>query len=481
MNMKTPTHQAIVPVLLSGGAGSRLWPVSRALYPKQVLPLLGASSPLQDTAKRFSDGARFAAPIVVCNTDHRFIIAEQLHAQGQPPAALILEPVGRNTAPAAAVAAMMAMERDPQAVMLLAPADHAIGKLDAFLAAIDQALPAARAGHLVTFGVTPTEPHTGYGYIQAGDPIAAGDQVRTVARFIEKPDAATAKDLVAAGDNLWNAGLFMFTAASFLEELTRFHPDIVDQCRAAIAAGHADLDFFRLDEDAFAASPAISIDYAVMEKTDRAAVVPVDMAWSDVGSWSALWQVSDQDQAGNAVGGDVLLHDVERSLVRSEGRLVAALGLKDMLVVETADAVLVAPKDRSEEVKVLVDRLKTLDRSEWESHTRQYRPWGHFETVNAGPRYQVKLLHVKPGAILSLQMHHHRAEHWVVVRGTARVTRGTEELLLTENQSTFIPLGVRHRLENPGKVALELIEVQSGAYLGEDDIVRFEDLYNREG
>lgn len=472
---------AIHPVVLSGGSGTRLWPMSRASYPKQLLPLLSSRSMLQDTVTRFAGRDGFAPPLLVGNGEHRFVIAEQVRALGVEPAAILLEPVGRNTAPAAAAAARFLLDGDPDAIMVLLPADHAIADAEAFRAAVAQAADVAKEGHLVTFGIVARGPDTGYGYIKRGAPLAgADDGCFAVERFVEKPDAATAVRYLASGNYSWNSGIFVFRADRYLEELAARRPEIVARCDRAVAEARRDLDFLRLDEENFAACESVSIDYAVMEHTERAAVIPVDVGWSDVGSWSALWEIGEHDGEGNRLVGDVLARDVKNSYLRAERRLVAALGVEDVLVVETADAVLVAARDRAQEVRELVDELRRRDRSEHDTHVRHYRPWGHFESIDAGERYQVKHLMVKPGAALSLQMHHHRAEHWVVVRGTARITRGDEVTLLSENESTYIPIGMAHRLENPGKVPLDIIEVQSGAYLGEDDIVRFDDVYNRE-
>ncbi len=468
------------PVILSGGAGTRLWPLSRALYPKQLLPLTSDRTLIQETAARVSDSARFAAPIVVCNAEHRFIVAEQLAAAGIEPQAIILEPQGRNTAPAAAIAALRIAESAPDALMLVMPSDHVITDAPAFLDAITRAAEiAVNDRRLVTFGIAPDAPETGYGYIRRGTALDGGQDGYAVTEFTEKPDAETAAGYLSSGDYFWNSGIFLFPVTAYLEELEQFAPEVLTACRRAIAGAHPDLAFERLDDDAFLSSPSISIDYAVMEHTERAAVLPVDMGWSDVGSWTALWQISDKDEAGTAVSGDVLTLDVRNSLLRSEGPAIAALGLDDVIVVATKDIVLAAAKDRAQDVKQLVERLARSGREEHIAHVTVYRPWGSFETIDEGPRFKVKRIVVKPGAKLSLQKHHHRAEHWVVVRGTARITRGEETLLLEENQSTYIPLGTPHRLENPGKIPLHIIEVQSGSYLGEDDIVRLEDTYGR--
>lgn len=470
----------IHPVILSGGSGTRLWPMSREHYPKQLLPLCSERSMLQETALRVRDPARFAAPLLVCNQEHRFIIAEQVRQSGLTPQAIMLEPVARNTAAAAAVAALTLAETDPNALLLLLPADHLIRDQDAFLAAVDAAAAVAAAGCLVTFGIVPHTPETGYGYIRRGDAIDGHDGVFTVAAFVEKPTRERAEEFLADGTHLWNSGMFLFPAKLFLSELERFEPTVLAAVRAALAAGSRDLDFFRLDKDAFAASPSTSIDYAVMERTEQAAVMAADMGWTDVGAWSALWDVGTKDPDGNVCLGDVLMHDTRNSYVRSDcDALVALVGLDDTIVVATDDAILVAARDRVQDVKVLVEQLKRAGRTEPLTHRRVHRPWGFYQSIHSGDRFQVKRLTVAPGARLSLQKHFHRAEHWVVVNGTALVTRGDEEILLRENESVYIPLGAVHRLENPGKVPLNLIEVQSGSYLGEDDIVRIDDTYGR--
>ncbi|MBK0055040.1 mannose-1-phosphate guanylyltransferase/mannose-6-phosphate isomerase [Stenotrophomonas sp. S39] len=463
----------IVPVILSGGSGTRLWPLSREAYPKQFLPLVGDDTMLQATWKRVASIAG-AAPIVVANQEHRFMAAEQLRECKVQPQALILEPVGRNTAPAIAIAALQALASGDDALLLVLPSDHVVRNEAAFHAAVKQAAIAAESGKLVTFGIVPTAPETGYGYIKA----ATGEGVRAVDRFVEKPDLATAEQYVASGEYFWNSGMFLFKASRYLKELEALQPAILSACRQALDKAARDNDFIRLDAEAFAASPNDSIDYAVMEKTADAAVVPLDAEWNDVGSWSALWQVSDKDADGNACHGDVIALDCKDSYAYGN-RLIAMVGLQDVVVVETDDAVFVGHKDRVQDVKEIVGQIKRDGRSEAAAHRKVYRPWGAYDSIDNGARFQVKRITVKPGATLSLQMHHHRAEHWIVVSGTAEVTRGDEVILLSENQSTYIPLGVTHRLKNPGKLPLELIEVQSGSYLGEDDIVRFEDSYGR--
>ncbi len=463
----------ILPVILSGGSGTRLWPLSREAYPKQFLPLVGDVTMLQATWNRVAAIAG-KAPIVVANQEHRFMAAEQLRECNVTPQALILEPIGRNTAPAIAIAALQALAAGEDALLLVLPSDHVVRNDAAFHAAVKQAAAAADAGKLVTFGIVPTAPETGYGYIKA----QAGTGVHAVDRFVEKPDLATAQQYVASGEYYWNSGMFLFKASRYLQELEALQPAILAACRAALDKASRDSDFIRLDADAFAASPNDSIDYAVMEKTADAAVVPLDAGWNDVGSWSALWEVSDKDADGNACHGDVIALDCRNSYAYGT-RLIAMVGLEDVVVVETDDAVFVGHKDRVQDVKEIVGQIKRDGRSEAAAHRKVYRPWGAYDSIDNGARFQVKRITVKPGATLSLQMHHHRAEHWIVVSGTAEVTRGEDVILLTENQSTYIPLGVTHRLKNPGKLPLELIEVQSGSYLGEDDIVRFEDQYGR--
>ncbi len=473
-------HRRIHPVLLSGGAGARLWPMSREQFPKQLLNLTSDRSMIQETVRRVADTTRFAPPIVICNEKHRFVIADQLSQMaGVPAPTIILEPVGRNTAAAVAVAALRIVNHDPDALMLVLPADHLIRDERAFLAAVERAAVAASAGHLVTFGITPTAPETGYGYIQQGPALAGLDGVHAVAAFVEKPPRATAEAYVAGGVHFWNSGMFLFPAAVVLAELERFEPAVVAACSRAIAEAMVDLDFFRLDATAFAAAPSTSIDYAVMERTDRAAMVPASIGWTDVGAWSALWEIGDKDQAGNVQIGDVVTLGSSNCYIRSEGMLTAAVGVDDTVIVVTDDAVLVASRDRVSEVKTLVDEMKRQGRTEPINHRKVHRPWGFYQGLHSGDRFQVKRLTVNPGAQLSLQLHYHRAEHWVVVNGTALVTRGEEQVLLRENESMFIPLGTPHRLENPGRVPLNLIEVQSGAYLGEDDIVRLNDTYGR--
>jgi mannose-1-phosphate guanylyltransferase/mannose-1-phosphate guanylyltransferase/mannose-6-phosphate isomerase len=471
--------QRIVPVVLSGGTGSRLWPLSREGYPKQFWPLVSADTTmLQDTVAR-AMGSGFSAPIIVCNQAHRFMVAEQLQAAGVAKPAIVLEPVARNSAPAIAAAALIAHEQDPGAVLWLMAADAAISDRAALSAALDRAAAAARAGRIVAFGMQPTSPETGYGYIETGEALPGLDGVFGIARFVEKPDVATAEGFLTGGRHLWNSGMFVATAATLLAELERLAPSLLAAVRSAVSEATRDLDFIRLAAEPFERAPDISIDYAVMEKTAHAAVVPASIGWSDVGSWSALWEVSGRDAQGNATAGPVELLDARNCYVRSEGILTAVVGLEDVVTVVTDDAVLVMHRDRSQDVKTLLSQLKKARHKEATEHRRAYRPWGHYEGLIQGDRFQVKKISVKPGQKLSLQKHFHRAEHWVVVNGTAIVERDAERILLRENESVYLPLGCVHRMENPGMIPLTLIEVQSGSYLGEDDIVRFEDTYGR--
>ncbi len=475
----------IIPLILSGGSGTRLWPLSRKLYPKQLLRLVGDNTMLQDTVLRLQGLDGLGAPILVCNEEHRFLVAEQIRKINVDPAAILLEPIGRNTAPAVAVAALAAEQMcEAQGMedctLLVLPADHVIQDIKAFRGAVADAAKAAAAGKLVTFGINPTHPETGYGYIRAGDPIS-GVPARDVVKFVEKPDRETAQGYLASGDYLWNSGMFMFSATRYLSELREFEPDMLEVCRRAYFHAVKDLDFLRLDADSFEVCPSNSIDYAVMEKTRDAAVVPMEAGWNDVGTWSSLCAANTADESGNVTVGDVLAENTEGCYIHADHRLVATVGLKNHVVIETSDAVLVAERDQAHDVKALVDRLRQSDRGEALLHREVFRPWGSYDSIDMGERFQVKRITVKPGAVLSLQMHHHRAEHWIVVSGTAEVTRGEEVFLLTENQSTYIPVGTTHRLHNPGQLPLELIEVQSGSYLGEDDIVRFEDNYGRAG
>lgn len=466
----------ITPVIMAGGSGSRLWPLSRQLHPKQFLPLTGELSMLQETLKRLTS-LEHLAPVVICNEEHRFLVAEQLRQLDIEESHILLEPEGRNTAPAIALAALKVVEQDPEALLLVLAADHLIKDIPAFQKSVEHAHQLAEQGQLVTFGVVPTHAETGYGYIQRG--AGQGDIGFRVKRFVEKPDRATAEDYLGTGDYYWNSGMFLFRASRYLEELEAFQPAMVAACRAALAGSRQDLHFTRLDAEAFKACPADSVDYAVMERTAHASVVPLDAGWSDIGSWSSLWEASEQDAQGNVTHGDVMIHVGHNLMVHADHRLVATVGVDDLVVVETKDAVLVARKDRVQEVKQIVERLKAEGRTEYRNHREVYRPWGMYDAIDQGKRYQVKRITVKPGAKLSVQMHHHRAEHWVVVSGTAKVTTGDDTYLVTENQSTYIPIGKVHALENPRVIPLELIEVQSGAYLGEDDIVRLTDRYGR--
>ncbi|HEX8777378.1 MAG TPA: mannose-1-phosphate guanylyltransferase/mannose-6-phosphate isomerase [Rhodanobacter sp.] len=468
----------LIPLILSGGSGTRLWPVSRRNLPKQFLSLAGQGTLFQQTVARTRALHEVAAPIVVASEDHRFLAAEQLLDAGVEGASIVLEPLARNTAPAIALGALQALKRDPEALLLVLPADHLIGDPEAFATAVAQAMPLARQGWLATFGIRPDRAETGFGYIRRGE--ALGEGAFRVERFVEKPDLATAESYLAAGNYDWNSGMFLFRADRYLEELETHAPAMLAAVRMAHAAAHADLDFVRVDKDSFAKVPEDSIDYAVMEKTTRAAVVPVSCGWSDIGSWSALWLAGERDADGNLREGDTLTVDTHNSLLRSHDRhLVATVGVENLVVVTTPDATLVAHRDAAQDVKKVVDQLKAAGRSEHSFHRVVRLPWGSYDSLEAGERFQVKRIVVKPGASLSLQKHHHRAEHWIVVSGTAEVTCDEQVLLLGENQSTYIPLGSKHRLRNPGKVALELIEVQSGSYLGEDDIVRYDDVYGR--
>ena len=468
----------IVPVILSGGSGTRLWPVSRESFPKQFWPLISERTMIQDTAAR-AIGPGFAPPVVVCNQEHRFLVAEQMRALGLVDTSIVLEPVGRNSAPAILAAALLVAETDPDAVLWMMAADHAIADLPALHTALAAAAAAARQGRIVTFGMRPTAPETGYGYIEAGADLPGLAGVRAVARFVEKPDAATAERLVASSTHLWNSGMFVFTARTLIAEMQEHAPDVVGPVRESVAGRVQDLDFIRLNPTAFAACPGISIDYAVAERTAHAAVVPADIGWTDVGSWGALWELGAKDAGGNVAVGDVLLEGATDCYVRSDGIATAVVGLADVVVVVTEDAVLAMHRDRAQDVKKVVDRLKAKRRHEAVAHNRVYRPWGFYESLIQGERFQVKRIVVTPGNKLSLQKHYHRAEHWVVVNGSALVTRDGETLLVRENESIYLPLGCVHRLENPGMIPLTLIEVQSGAYLGEDDIVRLEDTYGR--
>ncbi len=483
----------IQPVVLSGGSGTRLWPLSREHYPKQLIALCGDHSLLQETLLRLngleekSPAVQMRAPLIVSNEEHRFLVAEQMRQINCSFEKIILEPVGRNTAPALTLAALAATRDGQDPLLLVMPADHVIQNVDAFQQTLIEGAELAESSYLVTFGIVPSAPETGYGYIMKGSSLTG--EASTIGRFVEKPDKTTAEQYLQSGQYLWNSGMFMMRASLWLKAINQHHPAIAQACQAAFDAGREDVDFYRVDKQLFCACPSDSIDYAVMEKIASSegqadspilgAMIPLDAAWSDVGSWSSLWDVSPHDESGNVIKGDVYALATKNSLLISEHRVLATAGLEDMIVVETADAVMVVHKDQAQGVKKLVELIKADGRTQHQSHRRVYRPWGCYESIDAGDRFQVKRITVNPGAALSLQMHHHRAEHWVVVRGTAKVTSGEQQILLTENQSTYIPIGVKHRLENPGAIPLELIEVQSGSYLGEDDIVRFEDVYGR--
>ena len=469
----------LVPVIMAGGSGSRLWPLSRQLFPKQFLPLVDDDTMLQSTLKRL-DGLALAQPITICNEDHRFIVAEQLRQLGKV-GSIILEPMGKNTAPAVALAALVARQHGEDPLLLVLAADHVIEDQVAFQAAINASLASAAAGKLETFGIVPTSPHIGYGYIKQGAESDSGAFV--VDSFVEKPDLETAQQYISSGQYLWNSGMFLFNAISYLAALKQFRPDILKACQNSMVNLTADLDFVRVDSDEFAKCADESIDYAVMEPLcssgDNVVVMPLNAGWNDVGSWSSLWEMADKDEQGNALSGDVMAHYTDNCYVRAQDRLVTTLGVDNLVIVDTPDALLVAHIDAVQDVKTIVNQIKSEQRSEATTHREVYRPWGKYDSIDSGDRHQVKHITVNPGAKLSVQMHHHRAEHWIVVSGTALVTNGDQEILLTENQSTYIPVGVIHALKNPGKIPLELIEVQSGAYLGEDDIVRFEDIYGR--
>lgn len=468
----------IKPIVLAGGTGSRLWPKSRAALPKQFLALTSEHTMLQDTITRLPKDLT-GAPMLICNEDHRFLAAEQLRTANIEHSGIVLEPVGRNTAPAIAVAAMIALKSDADSILLVLAADHLIGDHSAFAKAISQANDLAEQNKLVTFGIVPSEAHTGYGYIKAGSAID-NSQGFEVAEFVEKPDLSTAQSYLAGKKHFWNSGMFMFKASVYLAELQKYNPDMYQACEASINNIESDLDFLRINKEAFEKCPDDSIDYAVMEKTDSACMVPLDAGWNDVGSWSSLWETNEnKDANGNACVGDVILEGVNNSYINSEQRLISVIGLDDIVVVETKDAVMVANRHKVQDIKAVVNKLKAEHRSEFEFHREVFRPWGSYDSIDNGERYQVKRITVKPGEKLSVQMHHHRAEHWIVVSGTANVTIGDDTQLLTENESVYIPIGAVHALENPGKIQLELIEVQSGGYLGEDDIVRFSDRYGR--
>ena len=477
----------LIPIILSGGSGTRLWPLSREKFPKQLLSLINEDSLLQATVRRMDgfEGIKLKPPIIVCNEEYRFVIAEQLrvmHRKGT----ILLEPIGRNTAPALTLAALAAMREGGDPILLMMPSDHVIMDIESFQAAVLKGMSQAMDGNIVTFGITPDAPETGYGYIQSGELVGHDEAIFHIARFVEKPDLSTAQAYLDAGIYLWNSGLFMMRASVWLSAIGKCRADILTACQIAWDQGSVDGEFLRVDKNAFEQCPGDSIDYAVMERLSTnnselptGVVIPLSADWSDIGVWDSLWQVLPKDHAGNVSKGDVLLNDCRDTLVISESRLVACVGIENMIVVETADAILFVHKDKTQDVKLIVDSLKHQGRSEGQLHRKVFRPWGWYDGIDFGERFQVKRIVVKPGATLSLQMHHHRAEHWVVVRGTARVTRNEEIYLVSENESTYIPLGTSHRLENPGCVPLEMIEIQSGSYLGEDDIVRFEDIYGR--
>lgn len=473
----------LIPVIMCGGSGTRLWPLSRAQFPKQFLPLVNDTSMLQDTLARLPK--QHQAPVFICNEDHRFLVAEQLKHTNSSQTTILLEPKGRNTAPAVALAALNALVDNDDALLLVLAADHVIKDVEKFHQAVGVATVAAAQGKLVTFGIVPTHAETGYGYIQKGGKVENSNvaqqenDVYKVAKFVEKPDIKTAQEYLGSGEYLWNSGMFLFKASRYIEELEKFRPDILSACRTSMLKVDKDLDFTRPDRESFLECADESIDYAVMEKTEDAVVVPLDAGWSDVGSYSALWEVCEQDEQRNVIKGDVIAHSTTNSYIHSQNKLVATLGVDNLVVIDTPDAVLIAAKDKVQNVKEIVNDLKSLKRSESTIHREVYRPWGKYDSIDTGERFQVKRITVNPGAKLSVQMHHHRAEHWIIVSGTAKITLDEKTFLLSENQSTYIPIGVVHALENPGRLPLEMIEVQSGSYLGEDDIVRFEDRYGR--
>lgn len=472
----------IYPVILSGGSGTRLWPLSRSMYPKQFIRFFDGQngSFLSAALTRLKQTSGFKAPILLCNNDHRFLIREEVERADLEPLAIILEPVARNTAPAIAVAALVALKESPDAILAVMPSDHLVKNEELFAEGVKHAAEVAATGKLVLFGIKPTEPHTGYGYIKQGSALPGFDgHAFTVESFAEKPDQATAETYLATGSHFWNSGIFVLNAKTYLDEIERLHPEILQAARAAVEGAKEDLGFLRLDKNGFASATNISVDYAVMEKTAAAAMLPLNVGWNDVGSWTSLWDIAPRDDKGNYIKGDAVLEDTSDCYVHSEKAIVSTIGVKDLVIVDTPDALLVADKARTQDVSKIVQRLKQSNRKEQEQHLRNYRPWGYFETLNIGPRFQVKLLHVKPGGKLSMQMHHHRSEHWIVVQGTAQVVIGDREQLVRENESVYIVATQWHRLENPGKVPVEIIEVQIGSYLGEDDILRTDDIYNR--
>jgi mannose-1-phosphate guanylyltransferase len=468
----------ILPVVMAGGTGSRLWPLSRELYPKQFLPLVTDHTMIQDTVLRLDGLKGLLPPLFLCNEDHRFLVAEQLREISCSPESIILEPVGRNTAPAIALAAFQALSSGNDPLLLVLAADHMIENTAVFHEVVEKATPIAESGKLVTFGIVPTAPETGYGYIHQGKKL--GDSAFEVGSFEEKPEKKVAEAYLKEGSYLWNSGMFLFKASVYLNELKMFEPELYDASQASFEQSEGDCDFLRVNKEEFVKCPSNSIDYAVMEKTKDAVVIPLDAGWNDVGSWSSLWAVSDKDEQGNVVKGDVLLEDTQNSMILANKRQVSTLGVDNLVIVETADSILVADKNKVEDVKKIITRLKEQGRSEVNHHRQVCRPWGKYDSIDNGNRFQVKHITVNPGEKLSIQMHYHRAEHWIVVSGTAKVTNGDKEIILTENHSTYIPIGTIHALENPGTIPLEMIEVQSGSYLGEDDIVRFEDRYGRE-
>ncbi len=469
----------IIPIILAGGSGTRLWPLSRQLYPKQLIDIYNEDTMLQNTISRLEGLEDSGSPIVICNEEHRFMTAEQLREISVEPQAIILEPVGRNTAPAIAIAALKAMENNDDPILLILPADHVIEKIPEFHDAILSGLEYAEQDDLITFGIVPKSPEIGYGYIKRGELLRENSEISKIQSFVEKPDLETAKEYLDSGFYTWNSGMFMFKASAIIKELENHAPKILQPCRKAISTATRDLDFFRLNLKDFQNIPSDSIDYAVMEKTSKGVVIPLDAGWNDMGSFDALWQTGEKDKDQNVIKGNVLTHDVKQTYINSEKSLIAAVGLEKFVIVETKDAVFVSPRDRVQDVKKIVKQLKDQNRSEAINHSKVYRPWGSYETIDIEPRFQVKRITVKPGAKLSLQKHFHRAEHWTVVSGSAIITKGEDQVLLKEDESTYIPLGTKHRLENPGKIPLELIEVQSGSYLGEDDIVRYDDVYGR--
>jgi len=472
----------MIPVVMSGGSGTRLWPLSRKQKPKQFLPLVNQHTMFENTLLRLKGIPTLKSPIVVCNTDHRFMVAEQLHELGIVDSQIVLEPIARNTAPAIAAAAFAASLSDKSKhddpILLVLPADHEITDVDEFHKAIAIAEKSALAGALVTFGIVPNSAHTGYGYIKANK-SNLNENSFPISEFVEKPDQTTAEHYLESGDYFWNSGMFMFKASVLISELEKHSPEIIAACKTSVENALTDLDFLRLDTKSFTSSPADSIDYALMEKTDKAVVVPLDAGWSDVGAWTSLWELADKDKNNNVLTGDVIVESVTDSYVHSENKLVTLIGLDNVIVIETDDAVLIADKNKVQDIKLIVNKLIKQNRDEVNNHRKVYRPWGYYDSIDAGDRFQVKRIVVKPGEKLSVQMHHHRAEHWIVVSGTANVTKGEETFLVTENQSTYIAIGEIHALENPGAIPLEMIEVQSGSYLGEDDIVRFDDRYGR--